>query len=107
MSGFNDREKGFEKKFELDQELAFKAKVRRNKLFGLWVANRLGIAEADAAAYAKEVIEADLEEPGDEDVLRKVTKDLDAKGKSATREQLISELQHFEAQARKEIAEGR
>ena len=107
MSGFNDREKGFEKKFEHDQELAFKAKVRRNKLFGLWLGERMGLSEAEAASYAKEVIEADLEEPGDEDVLRKVTKDLDAKGKSLAREQLIAERQRLEIQARKEIAVGR
>ena len=72
MTTFDEREKSFEKKFELDQELQFKVKARRNKLLGLWAAGLLGKTGADAEAYAKEVVAADFEEAGDTDVLRKV-----------------------------------
>ncbi len=77
MSGFDKREEGFEKKFAHDEELRFKAGARRNKLLGLWAAEKLGKSGADAEAYAKTVILADFEEAGDEDVFRKIRKDLD------------------------------
>ena len=77
--GFKDREKGFESKFAHDQEMQFKIMNRRNKLLGLWAADLLGKTGDAAAAYAKEVVAADFDEPGDEDVFRKVRKDLDAK----------------------------
>ncbi len=77
MSGFDKREEGFEKKFAHDEELRFKAGARRNKLLGLWAAEKLGKSGADAEAYAKSVILADFEEAGDEDVFRKIRKDLD------------------------------
>ncbi len=80
MAGFNEREKGFENKFKHDEELRFKATARRNKLLGLWAAGQLGFGDADADAYAREVVKADFEEPGDDDVLRKVLGDLQAKG---------------------------
>jgi len=76
--GFKDREKGFESKFAHDQEMQFKIMNRRNKLLGLWAAELLGKTGDAAAAYAKEVVAADFEEPGDEDVFRKVRQDLDA-----------------------------
>jgi len=79
MTTFDKREEGFEKKFAHDEELRFKAMARRNKLLGLWAAEVLGKSGADAEAYAKEVVLADFEEPGDNDVLRKVTKDLQDK----------------------------
>ena len=75
MTTFNDREKAFENKFAHDEELRFKATARRNKLLGLWAAEKLGKAGADADAYAKAVVLADFEEAGDEDVLRKVKAD--------------------------------
>ena len=78
MSGLKDREDGFEKKFAHDAELKFKAEARRNKLLGLWAAEIMGKSGDDAAAYAKEVVIADFEEAGDEDVFRKVRGDLDA-----------------------------
>ncbi|MEJ1968104.1 MAG: DUF1476 domain-containing protein [Rhizomicrobium sp.] len=79
MSGsFDDRRKGFESKWAHDAEMQFKIMARRNKLLGLWAAEHLGKSGDEAAAYAKEVIAADFEEPGDEDVFRKVRKDLDA-----------------------------
>ena len=80
MTTFDKREEGFEKKFAHDEELQFKAMARRNKLLGLWAAEKLGKSGADAEAYAKEVVLADFEEAGDNDVLRKVAADLKAKG---------------------------
>ena len=80
MTTFDKREEGFEKKFAHDEELRFKANARRNKLLGLWAAEKLGLAGADADAYAKEVVVADFEESGDNDVFNKVRKDFDAKG---------------------------
>jgi hypothetical protein len=79
MTTFDKREEGFEKKFAHDEELKFKAEARRNKLLGLWAAEKLGITGPDADAYAKEVVVADFEEAGDGDVFRKVRKDFDAK----------------------------
>ena len=77
---FDKREEGFEKQFAHDEELRFKAFARRNKLLGLWAAGILGKTGADAEAYAKEVVLADFEESGDNDVVRKVVKDLAGKG---------------------------
>lgn len=82
MSTFDKREEGFEKKFALDEEQKFKAEARRNKLLGLWAAEKLGKSGDDAAAYAKEVVASDFEESGDADVLRKVVADLASKGVS-------------------------
>ncbi len=81
MTTFQDREKSFEKKFERDQDLQFKATARKNKLLGLWAAGLIGKSGADAEAYAKEVVMADLEKPGDADVIEKLVKDLAAAGK--------------------------
>lgn len=95
MSTFNEREQGFEKKFAHDEELQFKATARRNKLLGLWVAEHLGKSGEAADSYAIEVIKADLEEPGDEDVFRKIRGDLDASGSDVSDHLLrkqISEL---------------
>ncbi len=80
MTTFDERKNAAEKKFAHDAELEFKANARRNKLLGLWVAEKLGKSGADAEAYAKSVVMADFEEAGDDDVLRKVKKDLDAGG---------------------------
>ena len=78
MSGINDREKAFENKFAHDEALKFKAEARRNRLLGLWAAEKLGKTGDDAEAYAKEVIRSDFAEPGDEDVFRKIRADFDA-----------------------------
>jgi hypothetical protein len=75
-----DRQEGFEKKFAMDEESKFRAMARRNKLFGLWAAEQLGKAGADADAYANDVVRADFEEAGDNDVFRKVRADFDAAG---------------------------
>ena len=85
VTTFDKREEGFEKKFAHDEELKFKAFARRNKLLGLWAAGLMGKTGADADAYAKEIVMADLAEHGDEDVIAKLKADL---GPKAT-EQLI------------------
>lgn len=92
MSGFDDRKKAQESKFAHDQELVFKATARRNKLLGLWAAAKMGLGEAEAADYAKEVVKADFEEAGDDDVFRKVKGDLDAKGVEVSEHQLRREM---------------
>ncbi len=81
MTTFDDRERSFEKKFEHDQELQFKVKARRNKMLGLWAAGLLGKSGADAEAYAKEIVMADFEKPGDSDIVHKLMRDLAAAGK--------------------------
>ena len=80
MTTFDKREEGFERKFVHDEELKFKATARRNRLLGLWAAEKLGLAGSDAEAYAKEVVKADFQEAGDADVFRKIRSDFDAKG---------------------------
>jgi hypothetical protein len=77
---FEKREKGFEWGFAHDEDLKFKATARRDKLLGLWAAEKLGLSGAEADAYANELVVADLEEAGDDDVLRKIRKDFAAKG---------------------------
>src|SRR5262245_44470164 len=104
MTTFDKREEGFEKKFALDEELKFKAYARRNKMLGLWAAAQLGKTGADAEAYAKEVVLADFEESGDDDVVRKVTKDLQAKGISE--QQVRAQMQELLAQAVAQIKSG-
>ena len=84
MSGFDDRADAFEKKFAHDADLQFKVGARRNKLLGLWAAGLMDKSADEADAYAKEVVKADFEEAGDEDVYRKVSADLDGKADEAT-----------------------
>ena len=80
MTTFDKREEGFEKQFAQDEELKFKASARRTRLLGLWAAEKLGLAGAQAEAYAKEVVMAGVEEAGNDDVFRKIRRDFDAKG---------------------------
>ena len=80
MSTFDDRERSYEKKFALDEELRFKATARRNKLLGRWAAEKIGLSDGESETYAKDVVIADLEEPGEEDVFRKIRDDFDARG---------------------------
>ena len=79
MTSFDKRQEGFEKKFALDEELQFKAGARRNKLLGLWAAEKLGLSGDEAEAYAKSVVMADFQEAGDDDVMRKIKADFEAK----------------------------
>jgi hypothetical protein len=95
MTTFDKREEGFEKRFAHDEELRFKANARRNKLLGLWAAGKLGLSGADAEAYAKEVVVADLEEAGDDDVFRKIRKDFDAKGVTDSDHQIRRTMTEF------------
>ncbi len=88
MSGMKDRENAFENRFAHDEALKFKAQARRNKLLGLWAAEKLGKNGEDADAYAKEVIRSDFEEPGDDDVFRKIRGDFDAAGVAQTDDQI-------------------
>ena len=104
MTNFKDREKGFEAKFKKDQELQFKVMARRNKLLGLWAAGKLGMDAEAAAAYAKEVVVADFDEPGDKDVLRKIVKDFSNKGIDASEHGVRREMDRFLELAKGEIA---
>jgi hypothetical protein len=106
MTTFDKREEGFEKKFAHDEELRFKANARRNKLLGLWAAEKLGITGLAADAYAKEVVVADFEEPGDDDVFRKVRKDLDAKKVAMSDQDIRKTMNELMAQAILQIKAG-
>ena len=103
MTGFDDREKGFEAKFRMDEELVFKIHARRDKLIGLWAAAKLGLTGSAADDYAKSVVLADMEEPGDDDVVRKLIKDFTAKGISVTEAEIHKQLDHFKAEAKAQL----
>jgi hypothetical protein len=103
MTTFEDREKGFERKFAHDEELKFRATARRNRLIGLWVAEKMGLTGDEAQAYAREVIKADLAEPGDEDVFRKVRADFDAKGVDQSDHQIRRIIGEMMAEAVRQI----
>jgi hypothetical protein len=106
MKSFEDRQKGFEAAFQRDQELAFRITARRNRLFGLWAAGRLGLAAGEAAeAYAMDVVAADFEAPGDSDVIAKVRTDLADKGISASEDELREGLERAAAEARKQLVQ--
>lgn len=103
MTTFNEREKAFEDKYKHDQELQFKVEVRRNKLLGLWVAELLGLEGADAEAYAKEVVSADFEEPGIDDVVRKVMGDVTAKSVDLSEHRLRKKMDELTDEAKTQI----
>lgn len=103
MTTFNEREAAFEKKFAHDEEMRFKALARRNKLLGLWVAEKIGKSGSDADEYALTVVRADFEEVGHEDVFRKVRGDLDA---SVSDTEIRTKMDTFLAQAAQEIQTG-
>ena len=106
MNTFDKRQDGFEKKFAHDEELLFKATARRNRLLGLWAAEKLGLAGDEAAAYAKEVVMSDFEEAGDEDVFRKVRGDLDAKSVEQSDHQIRRTMAELMEKAIAEIKAG-
>ena len=103
MTTFDKREEGFEKKFALDEELRFKANARRNKLLGLWAAEKLGLTGAAAETYAKEVVTADFEEAGEDDVFRKIRKDFDAKGVAESDHQIRRTMEELMGKAVEQI----
>ena len=105
MAGFDDRKKAAETKFALDGEKEFKAQARRNKMLGLWLAEQMGLKGADADAYAKQVIAADFEEPGDEDVFRKVWGDVQSHNLDISEHRLRRHMQEFLEEARAQIAQ--
>jgi hypothetical protein len=107
MSTFDEREKGFEQKYKHDKELEFKVNARRNRLLGLWVAKELGIPAGEAEAYAKSVVEADFERPGDSDVVEKILADCKQKGVPMTEHHLRKHMQELREVARQQVMSER
>jgi hypothetical protein len=103
---FSDREKGFEAKYKLDEENRFKVDARRDKLLGEWLAFQFGLTGEAAAAYAKEVIIADLDEPGFEDVIRKVMFDIETRGSALSEANVRAKLSELESVALDQITSG-
>ena len=106
MTTFEKREKAFEGKFAHDEQLNFTVRARRNKLVGLWAAEKMGIAGTAAEAYAKDIIAVDLEEAGDGDVIRKLKADLAAKNVSHSEAEIAAVLDEMLQKAKKQLAEG-
>ena len=107
MSTFNEREEGFEKKFALDEEQKFKAQARRNKLLGLWAAEKLGLSDDAASNYARQVVAADFENAGHGDVLRKIANDLKAKGINIADDAIRLQMDSLMIQAVAQIKAGK
>jgi hypothetical protein len=106
MTTFDKREEGFEKKFAHDEELRFKAMARRNKLLGLWAADKLGKTGSDSDAYAKSVVMADFEEAGDDDVFRKIRADFDEANIAQSDHQIRRTMDELMAKAVDEVQKG-
>ncbi len=105
MTGFKDREQAFGQKHAHDEKIDFAVEARLSKLYGLWAAEQLGLSGADADTYAMEVVEANLEEPGFDDILRKVRADFDEKGLDISDHIMNAQLEKCFAEAKKQIAE--
>jgi hypothetical protein len=103
MTTFDDREKAFEKKYQHDQDLQFKTTARKNKLLGLWAAGLMGKSGADADAYAKEVVVADFDRPGDSDVIEKLAKDLAAAGKPTDEHTIRRQAERMMVEAKEQM----
>jgi hypothetical protein len=106
MTTFDDREKGFESKYALDQEQEFKAVARRNKLLGLWAAEKMGLSAESAEQYASAVVRADFEQPGEEDVYRKVAQDLEGAGLPTSEGEIRRKMDELSSVAREQIRNG-
>ena len=106
MTTFDDRERGFETKFARDEDMQFRIHARRNKLMGMWAAEKMGLTPAEADPYAKSVIQADFEEAGDEDVVRKLLGDLTAAGVDTSDAEIRSALSDKTVDARRQLMEG-
>jgi hypothetical protein len=104
MTTFNDREQGFEKKFAMDEETEFKATARRNRLLGEWAAGLMGLETV--AEYARAVVKSDFEQPGDEDVLRKVFGDLKGAGVAVSEGDVRMKMDELQAVAREQVKSG-
>jgi len=107
MTTFDDRERGFEKRFALDQEQEFKAAARRNRALGEWAAGLMGLAAERVAEYAAVIVKSDLEQPGEDDVLRKVFEDLKGSGVQITEGEVRMKMAELLAQAREAVREGK
>jgi hypothetical protein len=103
MTQFDDRERAFETKFAHDEQMNFRIVARRNRLLGEWAARKLGLSEEETAAYAKDVVRADFEEAGDEDVIRKVLGDLTSAGVDVSDAEIREALEHKMVEARRQI----
>jgi hypothetical protein len=103
MSGFDERKKGFENKFAHDEETKFKIVARRNRLLGQWAAERMGLPKAEADAYAKEVVAADFEEAGEEDVFRKIAADLKKRGVDMSEHRIRKQMEELQVEAQKQV----
>jgi hypothetical protein len=103
MTTFDEREREFEARFKHDEEFRFKVAARRNHLFGLWAAARMGLSGEAAEAYAREVVNAEFAPGGDRNVVAKVAADLGAKDPAMTSERIRFELEHFAAQAKQQL----
>ena len=101
MTTFNDRERGEERKFAHDEEMMFRIQARRNRLLGHWAAERMGLSAAEAEAYAKAVVQADFEEAGDEDVVRKLIGDLTSAGIDVSESDIRTALEAKQVEARR------
>ncbi|MET3835635.1 hypothetical protein ABIB58_000968 [Brevundimonas sp. UYEF29] len=106
MTTFDDREKAFEAKYALDQEQEFKAIARRNRMLGLWAAEKMGLSSESADQYAAAVVRADFEQPGDEDVFRKVAGDFKASGLSVSEGEIRSKIDELASISREQIRAG-
>ena len=106
MSSFDDRERAFEAKFAHDEDMKFRMIARRNRLLGEWAARRMGLSEEETASYAKDVVRADFEEAGDEDVIRKVFGDLTAAGVEVSDEEIREALAHKTVDAKRQIIQA-
>ena len=107
MTTFDDRERGFEKRFALDQDQEFKASARRNRALGEWAAALMGLTDKHVAEYAQAVVKSDLEQPGEDDVLRKVFEDLKGSGVSITEGEVRMKMAELLAQAREGVRGGK
>jgi hypothetical protein len=107
MSTFDKREEGFERKFAHDEEVRFKARARRNKLLGLWAAQKLGLSGDAAEAYAKEIVAVDFEEPGDDDVFARIRRDFDTKAVAQSDHQIRRTMEELMAKAVEDVKAGR
>ena len=107
MTTFDKREEGFEKQFAHDEELKFKATARRNKMLGLWAAEKLGLSGAEADDYATAVVLAEFEQGGDSAVVAKIRRDLEAKGIAQSEHQITRTMTEFLARAVADIKAGR
>lgn len=103
MTTFNDREKAFETKFARDEEMAFRVAARRNRLLGHWAAEKLGLTAEETDAYAKAVVQADFEEAGDDDVVRKLLGDLTAAGVETSDSEIRHALEEKTVEARRQL----